>query len=118
MLIFVIKLLGYLIVLNLVILPVLWILKILYLFTPILTYEGFFTVFIGILQILASFIYRANSIPYRGGLRTGWFDFKKFAKLKPEERKRYRQEGTIMIIIGLTIDIATVVVHFSIFIGL
>ena len=113
MLAFVMKVLGYIIALNLIILPILWILKILYLFTPILIYEGFFTAFIGVLQILGSFIYRENSIPYRWGTRTGWFDFKKFAKLKPKERQRYRQEGTVMVIIGLILSVVTIIVHFS-----
>jgi len=48
------------------------------------------------------------------GSRTGWFNFEKFAKLKPEERMKYRQEGTIMIILGLTLLIATTILHFSI----
>lgn len=110
---FVIKILGYLATIDLIILPILWIFKILYLFTPILVYEGFFTIFIGVLQILSSYIYREKGISYRWGFRTGWFDFKRFAKLKPEERQRYRQQGSVMIIIGLILVIATVIIHFS-----
>ena len=113
MLAFVTKILGLLVVLNLIVLPILWVLKILYLFTIVLAYEGFFTTFIGVLQILGSYIYRENSIPYRGGFRTGWFDFRKLAKLKPEERQRYRQEGKIMVIIGLIICVAIIIMHFS-----
>lgn len=110
---FVTKTLVYLTAINLMILLILWILKILHLFTPILIYEGFFTSFIGTLQILSSYIYREKGTTYRWGFRTGWFDFKKFAQLKPEERQRYRQEGKIMIIIGLILMVSTIIIHFS-----
>lgn len=110
---FVIKILGYLTAINLIILPILWIVNILYLFAPILIYEGFFTIFLGTLQILSSYIQREKGTPYRFGFRTGWFDFKKFAKLKPEERQRYRQEGKIMIIMGVILMVATIIIHFS-----
>ena len=114
-LMFVLRISGYIITANLIILPILWILKILHLFSLILIYEGFFTIFIGVLQVLGSFIYRENSIPYRLGFRTGWFDFRKFAKLKPEERQRYKQEGIIMAIIGFIPLITAIIVHFFIF---
>lgn len=114
MLVFVMKISGYIIALNLIVLPILWVLKILHLFTPILVYEALLTIFIGVLQILASLIYRENTIPYRAGFRTGWFDFRKFAKLKPRERQRYRQEGIIMATIGLILCAATIIVHISI----
>jgi len=115
-LMFVLRISGYVITANLIILPILWILKFLHLFSLILIYEGFFTIFIGVLQVLGSFIYRENSIPYRLGFRTGWFDFRKFAKLKPEERQRYRQEGIIMAMIGFIPLITAIIVHFFIFI--
>jgi hypothetical protein len=83
-----------------------------YLFAVVLTYEGFFVTFLGILQVLASYIYRENSPPYREGFRTGWFDFKKFAKLKPEERERYRQQGIIMVLIGLVFLVGIAIGHF------
>ena len=114
-LMFVLRISGYIITANLIILPILWILKILHLFFLILIYEGFFTIFIGVLQVLGSFIYRENSIPYRLGFRTGWFDFRKFAKLKPEERQRYRQEGIIMAMIGFIPLITAIIIHFFIF---
>jgi len=114
-LMFVLRILGYIITANLIILPILWILKFLHLFSLILIYEGFFTIFIGVLQVLGSFIYRENSIPYRLGFRTGWFDFRKFAKLKPEERQRYKQEGIIMAMIGFIPLITAIIVHFFIF---
>lgn len=114
MLVFVMKILGLIVVLNLMILPVLWVLKILNLFTLILIYEALFILTIGAFQILGSYIYRKNSIPYRLGFRTGWFDFKKFAKLKPTERQRYRQEGIIMVIIGLVLLFGTIIAHFYI----
>ena len=110
-LVFVIKVLGYLIALNLIILPILWILNALYLFTLVLVYESFLTTFLGVLQILGSYIYREDSIPFRWGFRTGWFDFRKFANLKPEERQRYRQEGIILVIIGLALLFGIIVAH-------
>jgi|GEM_PF-2634620 len=115
--VFIIKILGLFTILNLLILPILWILKTLYLFALILTYEALFIIIVGVLQILGSYIYRKTSIhsPWAGlGSRTGWFNFEKFAKLKPEERMKYRQEGTIMIILGLTLLIVTTILHFSI----
>jgi len=112
MLVFVLKILGYIITSNLIILPILWILKILYLFTLILIYEGVFTAFIGILQILGSYIYKENRYPPQYAL-TKWFDFRKFAKLKPKERQRYRQEGKIMMVIGLILCVATIIIQFS-----
>lgn len=109
---FAIKILGLLVVSNLMVLPCLWVLRIAFWFTIVLAYEGFFVTFIGVLQILGSYIYRENSIPYRGGFRTGWFDFKKFAKLKAKDRKRFRQEGAIMVVIGLVLLIGIAIIHF------
>ena len=114
MLQFAMKIFGWIILLNLVILPILWALNILGLFTLILMYEAIFILIIGVFQILGSCIYREDSIPYRMGFRTGWFDFKKFSKLKPEQRQRYRQEGIIMVIIGLVMFLGTVIAHFYI----
>jgi len=114
MLAFVMKLLGFILVLNLIVLPILWALKVLHLFTVILIYEALFIVVIGVFQILGSYIYREDSIPYRGGFRTGWLDYRKFAKLKPEERQRYRQEGRIMIIVGLVLLFGILIAHFYI----
>jgi uncharacterized membrane protein HdeD (DUF308 family) len=48
------------------------------------------------------------------GARTGWFNFEKFAKLKPEERQKYRVEGIIMIVIGLFLLFGTIIAHFCI----
>lgn len=115
--VFIMKILGCFVLFNLLVLPILWILKTLYLFALILTYEALFIIIVGVLQILGSYIYRKNSIHSRWaglGSRTGWFNFEKFAKLKPEERMKYRQEGTIMIILGLTLLIVTTILHFSI----
>jgi len=114
MLAFVIKIIGLLVVVNLIVLPILWILKILHMFTLVLMYESLFILFIGVFQILSSYIYKENSIPYRGGFRTGWVDFKKFARLKPEERRRYRQEGIIMAIVGLLFLLGIITTHFYI----
>jgi len=46
------------------------------------------------------------------GFRTGWWDYKKFAKLTPEERNRYRKEGIIMIMIGFILGLIAIIVHF------
>jgi hypothetical protein len=89
------------------------VLKAIHLFTLILTYEAFFISFIGVLQILGTYIYREDRYPLRYAW-IKWFELKKFAELKPDERQRYRQEGKIMIIIGLVICFAVLVVHFSI----
>jgi len=114
-LVFAVKVLGLVVVVNLIVLAILWILKILHLFTLILVYEALFISSIGVLLILSTYIYRKDSIPSRwGGSPTGWFDYKRFAKLKPEERQRYRQEGKIIIIIGLILLVATIIIHFSI----
>lgn len=114
MLQFAMKIFGWIILLNLVVLPILWVLKILHLFAVILMYEAIFLLIIGVFQILGSYVYRKDSIPYRMGFRTGWFDFEKLSKLKPEERQRYRQEGMIMVIIGLILFLGTVIAHFCI----
>lgn len=114
MLAFVMKILGWIAVLNLVVLSILWILESLSLFSLILIYEALFILIIGVFQILGSYIYRKNSLPYRMGFRTGWLDFKKFAKLKPDERQRYRQEGIVMVIIGLVLLSGVIIAHFCI----
>jgi len=110
---FVGKILGWLMVLNSIVLPLLWFLKILNLFTLILVYEALLISIIGILQVLSSYIYRKNSIPSRYQGRTGWFDFRRFAKLKPKQRQRYRQEGKIMILLGIMLLVVTLILHFS-----
>lgn len=109
------KISGWIVVASLIVLPILWILNFLHLFTLILAYEALFTLAIGVFQILSSYIYRKDSIPYRWGGRTGWFDFRKFAELKPKERQRYRQEGTITAVIGFIVLTATITIHFSVF---
>lgn len=115
MLAFALKILVYIGVLDLVILLVLWILGILSLLILILVYEGLFTAFLGVLQILSSFIYRENSVAHRwGGARTAWFDFRRFAKLKPEERQKYRQEGAIMVLVGFMLLSVSITAHFYI----
>jgi len=112
MLAFVLKVIGYIVALNLIVLPILWFLEILYLLILILVYEALFISILGVLQILCSYIYRAERYPPQHAL-IKWFDFREFAELKPEERQRYRQEGRIMITIGLTLCIAAIIVHFS-----
>lgn len=110
---FVAKILGCTLVLNLTVLLILWFQRILSLFTLILVYEALFILIIGLLQILSSYIYRKNSFPSRYAGRTGWFDFRKFAKLKPKERQRYRQEGKVMVIIGLVLLVIMIVTYLS-----
>ena len=111
---FIVKNLGYVMVLNSVVLAVLWILRDLHLFTPILMYEVVFISGLGVLQILASHIHKGDGRSYRWGkYRAYWLDLRKFAKLKPEERSRYRQEGKVRITIGLTLLIGAIILHFS-----
>jgi len=111
---FVVKNLGYVMVANSVVLAVLWILRDLHLFTPILMYEVVFISGLGVLQILASRIHKGDGLSYRWGkYRAYWLDLRKFAKLKPEERSRYRQEGKVRITIGVTLLIVTIILHFS-----
>lgn len=107
------KILGWTLVLNLTALLILWFLELLRLFALILVYEALLILIIGVLQVLSSFIYRKNSFPSHYAGRTGWFDFRKFAKLKPEERQRYRQEGKIMVIVGFILLALATVTHFS-----
>ena len=109
---FVVRTAGYITVFDLVILFILSVVRLLNLFVVVLVYEALFVTIVGVLQILCTYIYREDRYPssYVG---TGWFDFRKFAKLKPEDRQRYRQEGTAMIIIGLVIWVALIIVHFT-----
>jgi hypothetical protein len=112
---FIVKTFSLIILLNLVVLPILWALKILYIFTLILMYEAAFIFILGVFQILGSCIYREDSIPYRMGFRTGWFDFRKFSKLKSRQRQLYRQEGIIMTTIGLALFLGSLIAHFYVF---
>lgn len=112
---FVLKVLAYIVVFNLAVLPILWVLKLRYLFTLVLVYEALFISIIGVFQILGSLVYRENSIPYRLGFRTGWWNFKKFAKLKPKERQQHRKEGAIMVIMGSLLGCTAMIVHFFVF---
>ena len=117
MLAFVLKVIGYIVALNLIVLPILWFLEIFHLLTLILIYEALFISIIGVLQILGSYIYREDSIPYRHGFRLGWWNYRKFAKLNPEERNRCRKEGKILVMFGLILGLTTIIIHaFFIFI--
>jgi len=108
---FVLKVIGYIVALNLIILPILWFLEILYLLTLVLIYEALFISIVGVVQILGSYIYREDSIPYRYGFRLGWWDYRKFAKLNPEERNCCRKEGKILIMLGLILGLTTIIVR-------
>lgn len=111
---FVVKVSGYVAIANLSVMPILWILNIL---SPVvLVYEGVFLVFLGGVQWLLSLIYyRKNyhsaidqTYPYPG---PSMLDHKRiFKRLSPEERERYRQEGIIMVIIGLILWTIAIVV--------
>jgi len=109
------KAIGCIVASNAIILTILLFLGALYLLTLILIYEALFATVLGLFQILGSYVYRADSIPYRFGFRTGWWDFRKFAELKPEERNRCRKEGVILIMIGLVLGFMSVIAHFSFF---
>ena len=113
---FLVKNLGYVIVLNSILLSVLWVLRNLQIFIFILIYEGIFISALGALQILASHIHKGAGLSYRWEKhRFHHLDFRKFAKLKPEERSKYRQEGKVRITIGLALLIATIILYFSIY---
>jgi len=117
---FMMKIFGYVAVVNLFVLPILWISNILS--TVIFVYEGAFLVFVGGVQFLLSFIHYKKSYystidqryPYPG---SGWLDHRiVFKRLTPEERKRYRQEGIIMVMIGSVLWLIAIIAHFFIFI--
>jgi len=117
---FVMKVFGYVAVVNLFVLPILWISNILS--AIIFVYEGGFLVFVGGVQFLLSFIhYKKNNYstidqryPYPG---SGWLDHRiVFKRLTPEERKRYRKEGIIMVMIGSILWLIAIIAHFFIFI--
>ena len=117
---FVIKVFGYVAVVNLFVLPILWVSNILS--ALVFVYEGTVLLFVGGVQFLLSFVYYRRNCdatidqryPYPG---SGWFDHRiLFKRLKPEERKRYRQEGIIMIMIGFILWLTAIIVHFFIFI--
>ncbi len=117
---FVMKVFGYVAVVNLFVLPVLWISNILS--AVIFVYEGLVLVFIGGVQLLVSFVYYKKKYdstidqryPYSG---PAWLDQRiLFKRLAPEERKRYRQEGIIMVMIGFMLWLTAIITHFFIFI--
>jgi len=88
-------------VLNLAILAFLWALQNLNMLILILSYEALLILAVGAFQFLGSCIYREDSVAYQHGARTAWWDFKRFAKLTPEERERYRQEGLSLVAISV-----------------
>ena len=117
---FVMKIFGYVAVVNLFLLPILWISNILS--AVIFVYEGAFLVFVGGVQFLLSCLFYKKNYhstidqrhPYPG---SGWLDHRiVFKRLTPEERKRYRQEGIIMIMIGFILWLTAIIVHLFIFI--
>lgn len=75
----------------------------------ILAYEALLILGYGVIQFLSSRIYKEDSVVYRHGGRTAWWDFKRFAKLSPEERERYGQEGLILVAIGTIMMIMIIV---------
>jgi hypothetical protein len=87
-------------IINLVISAFLWALQSLSMLLVILAYEALLILGYGVIQFLGSWVYREDSVVYRHGGRTAWWDFRRFAKLSPEERERYRQEGLILAVIG------------------
>jgi len=115
----VVKVLGYVAVVNLFVLPILWISNILS--AVIFVYEGVFLLFVGGVQLLLSLVYYKKNYhstvdqryPYPG---SGWLNHRiLFKRLTPEERKRYRQEGIIVVMIGFILWLIAIIVHFFIF---
>jgi hypothetical protein len=118
---FVMKIFGYVAVVNLFVLPILWISNLLS--AVIFVYEGAFLVFVGGVQFLLSFIYYKKNnystidqkYPYPG---SGWLNHRiVFKRLTTEERKHYRQEGIIVVIIGSTLWLTAAIAHFFIFVN-
>ena len=118
---FAMKVFGYVAVINLFVLPILWISNILS--AVIFVYEGAFLLFVGGVQLLLSFVYYRKNYdstidqrhPYPG---SAWLDHRTvFKRLTPEERKRYRQEGIILVIIGFILWLIAIIVHFFIFVN-
>ena len=104
---------------NLSILPVLWLFNTLPTLILVIAYEGAILAIVGGIQLLLSFVhYKSNSdrtvdqrYPYPG---SGWLDHKiLFGRLNPKARKRYRQEGKIMIILGLILWATAMIITIS-----
>jgi len=117
---FVMKVFGHVTVVNLFVLPILWISNTLS--AVIFVYEGAFLLFVGGVQLLLSLVYyRKNyhstidqKYPYSG---SAWLDHRiLFKRLTLEERKRYRKEGKIMVMIGFILWLIAILAHFFIFI--
>jgi hypothetical protein len=108
---------------NLLMLPLLWMFNILPTLILVIIYEGAILAIVGGVQLLLSFVhYRRNSdrtidqrYPYPG---SGWLDHRiLFRRLNPEERKRYRQEGRIIVIFGFILWATAVIMHFLLLIN-
>jgi hypothetical protein len=99
-------------VINLIISAFLWVLQSLGMLLLILAYEAVLILGYGIIQFLSSRIYKEDSVVYRYGGRTAWWDFRRFARLSPEERERYRQEGLVLVAIGAIMMIMILVARF------
>ncbi|UCG45726.1 MAG: hypothetical protein JSV58_02830 [Candidatus Bathyarchaeota archaeon] len=105
------KIAGWISAASLIAAVLLWIFDSLHLLILAITYEALFTLIVGVVQTLSSYVYKKDSIRYRWGFRTRWFDFAKFAKLKPRERQRYRQEGAITVAIALILLAVTIILQ-------
>jgi len=113
------KVLGWVAIINLLVLPVLWVLEMLS--ALVFVYEGAVLVFVGGVQFLLSLVYyRRNAdrtvdqrYPYPG---SGWLDHRiLFKRLTPEERKRYRQEGIVTASAGFGLWLIAIATYFLIF---
>lgn len=110
---FVIKVLTYTALVNLVVLPILWISNTYS--ALIFVYEGAVLLFLGGVELLLSYIYYEKETsstidqkyPYPGPSILNHRQV--FKRLKPEERKRYRQEGVIMVVLGLSLGLVAIV---------
>lgn len=110
--------LSYIVILNSAIFLILWALKILHLFIFILVYEGFVFVGAGIVLFLVSLIHYKEGT-YQGLMRSlrrrtsslFWNHTIIFKRLKPEERRRYRQQGVGMMMIGSILWLIALILH-------
>ena len=114
---FAVKVLAYVAVSNLLALPVVWLANIHY--AVVFAYEGIILVILGGIQFLLSCVYYVKDhystldqkYPYPG---PSMLDLKRlFKRLTREERSRYRQEGMVMMTIGVALCLAAALVYLS-----
>ena len=114
---FSIKVLTYTAVVNLCVLPILWVSNTYS--ALIFVYEAAVLLFLGGVELLLSYVYYEKDTssaidqkyPYPG---PSILNHKQvFKRLKPDERKRYRQEGMIMVVFGLSLVLVAIIAQLA-----